>query len=155
MDLTGQDLGGMTLNPGIYNFDTSAALTGLLTLDGPGDYIFQIGSTLTTATYSSILLLNGADPFDSIFWQVGSSATIFVGTAFAGTILADASVTLQTGATLDGRAIALNGAVTLDNNYIQSIPEPATWSALAVCGVMLLVVRIRSRASVQNHLPVA
>jgi hypothetical protein len=152
VDLTGQDLGGLTLTPGVYNFDTSAQLTGILTLDGPGEYIFQIGSTLTTATSSSILLLNGANPFDSIFWQVGSSATLFAGTAFAGSILADQSVILQTGTSLDGRAIALNAAVTLDNNYIQSIPEPGTWAALSACGMMLLVTRHRSCRAL--HTPV-
>lgn len=74
-NLTGQDLGGMTLAPGVYAFDATAALTGTLILDGAGDYIFQIGSTLTTAVGSSVQFINGADPFSSVYWLVGSSST--------------------------------------------------------------------------------
>lgn len=128
-DLTGQDLGGLTLSSGVYNFDTSAALTGTLTLDGVGDYVFQIGSTLTTASNSSISFINDADPFNDVFWQVGSSGTLGTGTAFGGTIIADQSNTLNTGASVDGRVIALNGSVTLDNNNIV-VPEPATLSLM-------------------------
>lgn len=120
-DLTGIDLGGLTLTPGVYCFDTSAQLTGTLTLDGQGDpnavFIFQIGSTLTTASASNILFINGAQACN-VFWQVGSSATLGTTTDFAGTIMALASITLNTGATVDGRVLARNGAVTLDSNEI-------------------------------------
>jgi len=119
-DLTGQDLGGMTLAPGVYCFSSSAQLTGTLNLNGGGVYIFQIGSTLTTASNSSVLISNAqpCDASSNVYWQVGSSATIGTGTAFAGNILALTSITLTTGATLQGRAIALNGAVTMDTNTI-------------------------------------
>jgi Ice-binding-like len=120
--LTGQDLGGMHLAPGVYCFTSSAQLTGTLHLTGGGIYIFQIVSTLTTASGSSVLI-SKAQPCDAssdVFWQVGSSATIGTGTAFAGNILALTTITMNTGATLDGRAIALNGAVTLDTNTIST-----------------------------------
>ena len=127
-DLTGQDLGGLTLTPGVYSFSSSAQLTGTLTLDGQGDYVFQIGSTLTTASASSIALINGALPCE-VYFQVGSSATLGTGTDFLGTIIADQSNTLTTGASVMGRVIALNAAVTLDDNEITNcIPEPATLS---------------------------
>ncbi|HUU93100.1 MAG TPA: ice-binding family protein [Phycisphaerae bacterium] len=141
-DLTGQNLGGLTLTPGVYKFGTSAQLTGILTLDGVGDYVFQIGSTLTTASNSSISFINGADPFNDVFWQVGSSATLGTGTTFGGTIIADQSDTLNTGAGVDGRVIALNAAVTLDNNNIV-VPEPATLSLLAL-GSLAMIRRRRT-----------
>ena len=136
-DLSGQDLGGLLLTPGVYEFSTSAQLTGDLTLDGAGEYIFQIGSTLTSASNSSISSINGADPFRDVFWQVGSSTTIGTGTDFGGTIIADQSNTLNTGASVDGRVFALNGAVTLDTNSI-AIPEPTTFSLLALGALVLL-----------------
>jgi cell division septation protein DedD len=121
--LTGQDLGGLTLTPGVYCFSSSAQLTGILTLDGQGDpnavFIFQIGSTLTAASASSVLLINGASACN-VFWQVGSSATLGTGTLFQGTILALASNTLTTGVSLSGRAIALTAAVTMDANIISA-----------------------------------
>jgi len=117
VDLTGQDLGGLTLTPGVYCFDTSAQLTGDLVLDAQGNplavWVFQTGSTLTTASISTVAVINGGNPLNA-FWQVGSSATLGTGTRFIGNILADASITLNTGASLTGRALALNGAVTLD-----------------------------------------
>jgi Ice-binding-like len=121
-NLTGQDLGTLPnpLKPGVYCFDSSAELTGTLNLTGGGIYIFQIGSTLTTASASSVLI-NNAQPCDAssdVFWQVGSSATLGTTSAFAGNILALASITMNTGASLDGRAIALTAAVTLDSNAI-------------------------------------
>jgi type VI secretion system secreted protein VgrG len=121
-DLTGQDLGGLTLQPGIYHFDTSAQLTGTLTLDALNDpnalFVFQIGSALTTASNSVVSVLNGGIN-DGVFWQVGTSATLGTSTVFAGNILADQSVTLDTTAKiLCGRAIALNAAVTMDTNTI-------------------------------------
>lgn len=140
-DLTGQDLGGLTLTPGVYFFSSSAQLTGGLTLTGGGDYVFQIGSTLTTASDSFLSLLDGADACD-IYWQVGSSTTLGTDTMFAGTIIADQSNTLTTGATLDGRVIALNAAVTLDSNSINTsdciiVPlPPAAFAALGLLGCM-------------------
>jgi hypothetical protein len=123
-DLTGHDLGGLILTPGVYKFDTSALLTGTLTLNfanNPGGYfVFQIGSTLTTASGSSVNVLNGGAD-SGVYWDVGSSATLGTTTTFAGNILADQSVTLNNSARiLCGRAIALNAAVTMDTNTISS-----------------------------------
>ena len=127
VNLTGQDLGGMILFPGVYCFDSSAQLTGNLTLNGNGVYIFQIGSTLTTASGSSVTLINGAQP-GNIFWQVGSSATLGTGSSFVGNIFALTSITATTGATINGRLLARNGAVTLDTNIIvcPDVPTPIT-----------------------------
>jgi Ice-binding-like len=115
--LTGTDLGGLTLIPGVYCFSSSAQLTGTLTLDGQGDpnaqWIFQMGSTLTTATNSTVSLINGAAKCN-VYWQVGSSATIGTGSVFVGNILALTSITLD-GGTLNGRALASNGAVTISS----------------------------------------
>ena len=124
-DLTGQDLGGLTLTSGVYHFDTSAQLTGPLTLDAQGldnaFWAFQIGSTLTTASSSSVALINPGSN-NGVFWQVGSSATLGTGTSFIGNILAHESVSLTTGADiLCGRAFALTGAVTMDTNDISAI----------------------------------
>jgi hypothetical protein len=123
MDLTGQDLGGLTLTAGVYHFASSAQLTGTLTLDAQGDpaasFVFQIGTTLTTASNASVLVLDGGDDCN-VFWQVGSSATVGTTTLFKGNILALASITLTTGATLSGRALARNAAVTMDTNVISA-----------------------------------
>ena len=120
-DLTGQDLGGKTLTAGVYRFSSSAQLTGAVTLDAQGDpsavFVFQMGSTLTTASNSSVLVLNGAQDCN-IYWQVGSSATLGTTTAFKGSILALTSITLNTGATVSGRALARNAAVTMDSNAV-------------------------------------
>ena len=120
-NLTGQDLGGLTLVAGAYCFGASAQLTGTLTLDGQGDpnavFVFQIGSTLTTASSSGVSLINGASACN-VFWQVGSSATLGTGTSFNGNIIALASITLTTGASVNGRVLALNGAVTMDSNNV-------------------------------------
>jgi len=122
-DLTGQDLGGLTLTPGVYRFSSSAQLTGALTLDAQDDplavFVFQIGSTLTTASNSSVLVVNGAGDC-SIYWQVGSSATLGTTTAFRGNILALTSITLATGATVSGRVLARNAAVTMDTNDVST-----------------------------------
>lgn len=124
-DLTDEDLGNRTLTAGVYHFDTSAQLTGPLTLDAEGldnaFWTFQIGSALTTASSSSVVLINpGLN--NGVFWQVGSSATLGTDTSFMGNILADQSITLTTGADiLCGRAFALNGAVTMDKNDIDAI----------------------------------
>jgi type VI secretion system secreted protein VgrG len=121
-DLTGQDLGGLKLDSGVYHFDSSAQLTGALTLDAQGSdtafWVFQIGSTLTTASDSSVQIINGG-PDDRLYWQVGSSATLGTGTTFEGNILALTSIALQTNATIPcGRALARNGAVTMDTNVV-------------------------------------
>jgi len=122
VNLTGQNLGGLTLVPGVYNFSSSAQLTGTLTLNGLGNsnsvFIFNIGSTLTTASASTIALINGAQG-GNVFWRVGSSATLGAATSFAGDILALTSITLDAGATITcGAAWAHTGAVTLDDNTI-------------------------------------
>jgi hypothetical protein len=127
-DLTGQDLGGKTLVPGVYCFSTSGALTGSLTLNAQGNaaavFIFKFGSTLTTASGSSVVMSGGGSQCN-VFWQVGSSATLGTATSFAGNILALSSITATTGANVIGRALARNGAVTLDTNNI----TPATCAA--------------------------
>lgn len=112
------ELGGTTLQPGVYASDT-LGLTGTLTLDGEGLYVFQAASTLITAPNSVVALINGASACN-VYWQVGSSATLDTSTKFKGTIMALTSIALNTGATLQGRALAQNGAVTMDNNTIDS-----------------------------------
>ncbi len=122
-DLTGQDLGGLTLTPGVYHFAAEAQLTGTLTLDALGDptavFVFQIGSTLTTASNASVLVLGGNDC--NVFWQVGSSATLGTTTSFKGNIVALTSITLTTGASVSGRTLARNAAVTLDTNRVSTL----------------------------------
>jgi LPXTG-motif cell wall-anchored protein len=115
------DLGGQTLVPGVYNSASSLGLTGVLTLDAENDpdavFIFQAGSTLTTASASSVVLINGAQPCN-VFWQVGSSATFGTTTDFIGHVFALTSITANNRATFDGQLLARNGAVTLDENTI-------------------------------------
>lgn len=144
-NLTGQDLGGKTLVPGVYFFSTSAQLTGALTLDFQGDpdaqFVFQIGSTLTTASNSAVFSQFAAASGCNVFWILGSSATLGTNSSFLGHILALTSITLNTGAALDGSALARNGAVTLDNNRITNldcfIPEPSA-GGIALLGAVLL-----------------
>ena len=117
-DLTGKNLGGKNLNPGVYAFSSSAQLTGSLTLSGNGVYIFKIKSTLTTASNSVVRLTDGAEGC-SVFWQVGSSATLGTASQLQGNLMALTSITMTTGARIrSGRALARNGAVTLDDNTI-------------------------------------
>jgi hypothetical protein len=111
------DLGGKTLSPGLYKSTSSLAITGTLTLHGSGVYIFQVGSSLTVGTGGTIVLSGGATAAN-VFWQVGSSATLGTTADFKGTILALTSISLATGAKLDGRALAQHGAVTLDTNNV-------------------------------------
>jgi len=117
--LTGQDLGGKTLSPGVYCFASSAQLTGTLHLSGAANavYVFQIGSTLTTASNSFVIVDNNPCG-GNVFWQIGSSATLGTGTTFAGNIVAFASITITTHVTISGRALARNGAVTMDTNVV-------------------------------------
>ena len=115
-------LGGQVLTPGAYCFASGAALlTGALTLNGPGEYTFITASTITTATASQVLLINGAVR-DHVFWIVGSSATFGTGTRFQGNVLASASITFNTGAVLQGRAGVNTAAITLDSNQVN--PDP-------------------------------
>jgi Ice-binding-like len=134
IDETGVDLGGQTLLPGVYNASTSMALTGTVTLDGLGDpaavFIFQAGSTLISASNATVSLVGAAQPCN-VFWQVGSSATIGTNTTFVGSVLALTSITMQTGASIQGRLLARNGQVALDTNVINrpscaAVPPPAT-----------------------------
>ncbi len=116
------DLGGQTLAPGVYGSASGTfGITGMLTLDGQGQtnpvFVFQMSSTLVTASMSSVLLINGADACN-VYWQVGSSATLGTNSSLQGTVMALTSITATTGATLVGRALARNGAVTLDTNTI-------------------------------------
>ena len=123
--LTGQDLGTFNLStpltPGVYKFTSTAQLTGTLALDAQNDadavFVFQIGSTLTTASSSQVVLLNGAQA-RNVIWQVGSSATLGTNSTFEGAILAYASITANSGANIQGRALASIGAVTLSGNTV-------------------------------------
>ncbi len=129
------DLAGLTLVPGVYaNSASAVSLNGALTLDGQGDpnsvFIFQVGSTLTTGTGSTINYTNGASPCN-VFWQVGSSATLGTGSTFVGTILANTSISLDANVTVLGRLLAgdptITGAVTLISDSINpSDCTPAT-----------------------------
>ena len=152
-DLTGLDLGGMTLTPGVYLLSSSAQLTGALILDAENManalFVFQIGSTLTTAVASSVSVINGSVD-TGVFFDVGTSAVLGANSLFAGNIVAADSITLATAASLQcGRALAVGGAVTLDTNVVsndcgagdfgsmgfagvalaaaQDVPEPAPW----------------------------
>jgi hypothetical protein len=128
-NLTGVDLGGKTLTPGVYCFDSSAQLTGTLILDAQGScdslFVFQTGSTLTTSVASSIEVINNPCSAncrggENVFFQVGSSATIGTGSQFVGNIVANTSATLNFGASVAGSVFGLIGAVTLDTNNISA-----------------------------------
>lgn len=129
-EMTGIDLGSKTLLAGVYHFSSSAQLTGQLTLDAQGDpnaeFIFQIGSTLTTASASSVILTNGASPCN-VHWQIGSSATLDSGTTFIGNVMALEDITLNDAVTVTGRVLALNGQISLINDTLNR-PECATGS---------------------------
>ena len=135
----GVDLTGQVLTPGVYNNAAAMALTGTVTLDALGDpaavFIFQAGSTLITASNATVSLV-GAAQACNVWWQVGSSATIGTNTTFAGTVMALTSISMLTGATIQGRLLARNGSVTLDNNVINrptcaTVPPPVTSSPTA------------------------
>ncbi len=110
------DIGGSVIAPGVYKAPVSLAITGNVTLDGQNNpnsvFIFQMASTLTTSTNSTVTLIRGANACN-VFWQVGSSATLNTASNFSGTILALASVSLGTGAVVNGRTLARTGAVSL------------------------------------------
>jgi hypothetical protein len=129
------DLGGQTLAPGVYKATSTMGLTGTVILDAQGDsnavFIFQAGSSLITASSSTVRLIHGAQPCN-VFWQVGSSATLGTNTTFVGSILALTSASVQTGTTVAGRVLARNGQVSLDTNTITrpacggTTPPPST-----------------------------
>ena len=131
-DITGQDLGGQTLTEGVYCSTSSSQLTGTLTLDAQGNadavFIFKMVSTLTTASSSSVSVINGGTACN-VFWQVGSSATIGTTTQFVGNILALTSIALQNNADVVGRALARNGAVTMDTNDVTILGCPGAPAA--------------------------
>jgi ice-binding like protein/PEP-CTERM motif-containing protein len=143
------DLGGASLVPGVYTYATSAPWTaGTLTLDGQGnpdaEWIFQIGSSLTTPGAATVALINGASP-DHVFWQLGSFASIGATNTFAGNILAQTDITLG-GGTLDGRALAITGtvAITAAETVNAVIPEPGTFLLLGSGLVSLLAFKKRA-----------
>jgi hypothetical protein len=157
--LSGTDLGGLILTPGVYCFSSAAQLTGTLTLNDEGDpnsvFVFQIGDTLITSSAASVVFINGSQ--GDVFWQVGSSATLGSGTSFAGNILAADSITLGTGSTiLCGSALAETGDVTMDTNQVSVgcgtgssvsgsgpgiAPEPSTAPLLLIGASALLWLR--------------
>ena len=127
------ELGGTTLTPGVYNSAAGTfGITGTLTLDAQGDpnavFIFQAASTLITAASSNVSLINGAQA-SNVFWVVGSSATLGTTSTLQGTVMALASITVTTGASIDGQALARNGAVTLDTN---TVTDPDLTPALTI-----------------------
>jgi hypothetical protein len=139
-DLTGVDLGGLTLTPGVYCFSSSTQLTGTLTLNAQGNpaavFIFKTGSSLTTASGARVAMINGGSTCN-VFWQVGESATLGTTTAFAGSILALTSITLNTGATVTGRVMARNGAVTLDSNRVTNCAGQGACTAITLSPLAL------------------
>ncbi len=149
-NLTGQDLGGMTLGAGVYHFNSSAALNGTLILDAKGNpnarFDFQMGSTLISGSNASVQIINGGDDCN-VYWQVGSSATLGTGTAFAGHILADSSITMNTGTVLEGSALAIGGAVTMDTNKVNACvaPEPPAYAMLGLFGLVPVALKRRRR----------
>lgn len=125
-DLTGTDLVGLVLYPGHYGYTSSAFLSaGILTLNANGnataEWVFQIGSTLITSVGAQVIVIGGGSPLN-VYWQVGSSATISQNTKMVGNIIAFTSISFGMNATLNGRALARNGAVTMLSNVIASVP---------------------------------
>jgi hypothetical protein len=161
--LTGQNLGGQTLTAGVYCFASSAQLNGTLILNAQGNanavFIFEIGGALTTLSSSQVTIINGGTG-NNVFWQVGSSATLGTSSQFAGNILALSNITLDAGADIScGRALALNGSVTMDSNHVSiesptcnasaigGVPEPGTATLLGI-GFLLGLTAYARRAGV-------
>jgi hypothetical protein len=130
--ILGQTPGFLSLSPGVYCFDTSAQLNATLTLNDGGDpnaiFIFQIGTTLTTASSSQVIMSSGGRG-KNVYWQVGTSATIGTSTNFRGNIIANTSITLTTSATTTGRVFALNGAATIDSTSVDAVPTGIQFNA--------------------------
>lgn len=134
-DLTGADLGGETLVPGVYCFATTVGLTGTLTLDAQNKpdavWVFQVGTSLTTASGSRVVVINGAAAQAcNAFWQIGSAATIGTNSTFGGNILAYTAITLATGTTVVGRTFGLTAKVTTDSNVLSIATCPLSASVL-------------------------
>jgi ice-binding like protein len=142
--MTGVDLGGQTLAPGVHCFATSAGLTGVLTLDAQGDtaavFVFQMGSTLTVASGASVVVINGAQG-RHVWWQVGSSATLGTGSTTLGNILASASITINTNAIVAGRVLAQSGAVTMATNAIVGSNDKETPTSKSTWGSVKSIYR--------------
>jgi hypothetical protein len=126
--ILGETPGFLSLSPGVYCFDTSAQLNAILTLNDGGDpnaiFIFQIGTTLTTASSSQVVMSSGGRG-PNVYWQIGSSATIGTSTTFRGNIIANTSITFTTSASTTGRVFALNGATTIDTIILDAVPTPS------------------------------
>lgn len=148
-DLSGQNLGGLMLDPGVYRFTSLAFLTGILTLNAHGDpnaqFVFQVGSSLIAANNASVMTINGGSmPGCNLFWQIGDSATLGSGTAFEGHILAHKNITMGTDANIQFGSALANDVVTLDDNNITGcIPEASMVLLVIVGGVPLLLRRWR------------
>lgn len=144
------DLVGRTLTPSVFTAASSLALSGDLTLDAQGDpdatFVFRIGSTLTTASNSRVVLVNGARAAN-VYWLIGSSGTLGTHSAFAGTILAHTSITVTTGVAIEGRAIALGGAVTLDSNTFTAPRAHAGTLTAVAAGAGLNGVRLNGTST--------
>ncbi|MDD5274765.1 MAG: ice-binding family protein [Methylovulum sp.] len=134
----GTDVAGQTLTPGVYCSTGSILIgSGTLTLDAQGNpnaiWVFQMGTTIITSAGGSVNIINSGQACN-VFWQVGSSATIGSGSAFQGSIFASTSITLTSGASLLGRALAINGGVTMDTNIVSVcslLPPPTPASLLS------------------------
>jgi hypothetical protein len=128
----GPDLGGQVLVAGVYDSATSVGITGTLVLDGQDNlnavFVFRIASSLTTGAASAIVLTNGAQACN-VFWRVGSSATLGTASTFAGKILALNSITLNVVVRVDGGLYALNGAVSLINDFVMQQQDCVTQSS--------------------------
>ncbi|OYX52049.1 MAG: hypothetical protein B7Y93_09180, partial [Micrococcales bacterium 32-70-13] len=131
----------MTLLPGVYKFDGAATMNGMLTLDAAVDpkavWMFQIGTSFLATEGSSVIFKDSIGNPDMVYWQVGSSATLAVGVSMVGNILALASITVNNGATVNGRCLARNGAVTLDNSVITKPAVVAFSATQTVSGISL------------------
>jgi hypothetical protein len=129
-DLSNQDLGDMTLPPGVYKFAAAALLTGVLTLDAKGDpnavWTFQIGSAITFAINSQVVFLSDVGNAEYVYWQVGSAATLNPGAAIIGNILAYSAITASPGVTMKGRLLAMGAAVTIVSSEISTPSLPLT-----------------------------
>jgi hypothetical protein len=149
--LLGSDLTGDILAPGVYTVPAGTTnLTGTLTLNGGGNadavWVFQMPSTLITSTGAIVNVIN-AGAGAGVYWNVGSSATLGTNTTFAGNILANTSITMSSGVTLNGRALALTGDVTMINDTVNvaAVPEPDAY-ILMLAGLGLISVVLRRRA---------